>query len=114
MALYRALTNLLTDYGYYVTANTTFSDGATSAPGVPQMATPNWGPAGVDCLDLDACQKLFAQGVCQLGQIPMGVPPPKVYWQPFPSAGGTRPYQLTGAGAALGPVNWTNTRGANP
>ena len=31
-----------------------------------------------------------------------------------PQAGGTRPYQLSGMGAALGPVNWTNTRGANP
>ena len=59
MALYRALTNLLTDYGYYVTANTTFSDGATSAPGVPQMATPNWGPAGVDCLDLRCLSEAF-------------------------------------------------------
>ena len=114
MALYRAWTNLLTDYGLYVSANQTFSDGATSAPGVPQMATPNWPPAGVDCLDMDACTKLFAQGVCQLGKIPMGVPPPSVYWQPFPSFGGTRPYQLTGIGAALGPTNGHRRGVVNP
>ncbi len=112
MALYRSLTNLLTDCGYYVTANTTFSDGATSAPGVPQMATPNWPPAMVDCLDMDACTKLFAQGVCMLGQIAMGVPPPKVYWRQVTL--GTSVWQLTGAGAALGIADWTNPRGARP
>jgi hypothetical protein len=80
----------------------------------------NWVPTGqVDPIDGTAIQAFFNAGVQLLGAVRsqwtgIVVAPPAIYWQPFPSAGGTRPYQLTGAGAALGPVNWTNTRGANP
>jgi hypothetical protein len=70
-------------------------------------------PSGqVEPLDSAAIQDFWNAGVQQLGLI--RVSRPAVYWAPFPSGGGTRPYQLTGAGAALGFRNWIETRGAAP
>ena len=119
MAVYRALQDL--SVPAFISAGTLFfsrwSNHRTRrcAAGATGMGA----RTAVDCVDSDAIQKFWNAGVQLLGLVRQqftGVPvaPPQIYWQPFPSAGGTRPYQLTGAGAALGPVNWTNTRGANP
>jgi hypothetical protein len=91
--------------------NTVFSDQAGDS--VPQMVPQGWTPSSVDPLNQDAIQKVWNAGPYQL----MGLKTayrPSIYWAPFPSAGGTRPMQLTGAGASLGPRNWTDTRGAAP
>lgn len=79
-----------------------------------------WMPSGqVDPLDSAAVQAFWNAGVQLLGLVRaqwtgISVPRPVTYWTPFPAGGGTRPYILTGLGASLGFVNWTETRGANP
>ena len=110
MAAYRALMDLSTPI--YITAGTVFSDGVTSAPGVPQLAPPGWPPPpAVEPIDGDALQQFFAQGPAQLQISPL-VPPPKVYWRQVTL--GTSVWQLTGAGAALGTADWSAPRGARP
>jgi hypothetical protein len=114
MATYRALQDISAPT--YIQAGQIFSDGA------PDYSIPvGWvPPACVDPISPDAIQNFWNAGVQLLGLVRQqwtntgAIAPPQICWAPFPSAGGTRPYQLTGAGAALGPVNWTNTRGANP
>jgi hypothetical protein len=100
MAIYRSLVPLFTDMGTFVPANQVFSDGATSAPNAPVLASPAWKPACCDCLDLDACTKLFAQPVILLGKIAKGCPPPAVYWTQLSPTQNI--WGLTGQGAQLG------------
>jgi hypothetical protein len=112
MAVYRALTDLITNWGY-VPAGTTFTDGASVVAGVPQLASPSYTPPPcLDCLDLDACRKMFAQGPAQ-PQIAPFQPPPAVYWQAVapPGRPGVGQWQLTGLGAGLGVADWVATRG---
>jgi hypothetical protein len=114
MATYRALQDISAPV--YIQAGQIFSDGA------PDFSVPvGWvPPAAVDPISPDAIQNFWNVGPQQLGLVRAqwtntgAIGPPAIYWTPYPAGGGTRPMILTGAGAALGPTNWTNTRGANP
>jgi hypothetical protein len=112
MARYRALSTIETGLWPTIVPNQVFTD----VEGDSLQAVPaGWIPGPyVDCLDRDAAQKMWNAGVQLLWKVPMGVAPPKCYWTPYPPGGGTRPYILTGIGAALGFRNWIETRGANP
>jgi hypothetical protein len=101
MALYRSLTALYTDYGY-VPANVTFNDnGVDGTANTPQLASPSWPPSPmVDCLNLQAAQNQFNQGVCRLGKIARGCPPPAVYWTQL--SPNQNIWGLTGLGSQLG------------
>jgi hypothetical protein len=111
VATYRALQDISLDASWpYITAGQMLTDGLDgNPPNIPLNWVP---PAAVDPISPDAIQNFWNAGVQQLGLV--RVSRPLIYWAPFPSAGGTRPYQLTGAGAALGFRNWTTTRGAAP
>jgi hypothetical protein len=109
LAQYRALTDLIGPGGTYYPAGSIFTD----------LNQPGWIPGTpmLDPLNSTAVQLFYAVGVQLLGRMNFGTPPPISYWAPFPSAGGTRPYALTGPIAAslgLSPINWTETRGAVP
>jgi hypothetical protein len=109
MATYRALQDIYLGGNWpYAPAGTTLTDQAPN-PNIPQGWVP---PAAVDPLDDDAVNAFWNAGVQLLG--PVRVAPPKTYWTPYPSAGGTRPYILTGLGAWLGFRNWLETRGVAP
>jgi hypothetical protein len=95
----------------WLAPNTLFSD--TAGDGYFQGVPSNWPPSAVDPLNQDAINKLWAQGPCQLQGLQVAFPP-LIYWVAYPAGGGTSPYILTGAGAALGFRNWTSTRGAAP
>jgi hypothetical protein len=114
VAQYRALADIYPGGNFpYITAGTVFSD--TPSDTVPQMVLQGWTPcAMVDPLNTAAVQAFWNAGVQLLGRIAMGVQAPATYWVPFPAGGGTRPYILTGLGAALGFQNWLDTRGAWP
>ena len=100
MAQYRFLTD------HYI-GNAIFPAGTTaSTADVPGGTLPvNWVPSGaVDPLDDFAIQAFWSVGPQNLPLIRSQwtfVAPPSVYWQPFNLA--LFQYQLTGAGAALGP-----------
>jgi hypothetical protein len=113
-AQYRALQDLYP--GIFIAAGTIFSDSA------PDFSVPvGWvPPAAVDPISPEAIQNFWNAGPQFVGLIRQqwtntgGIGPPAIYWQPYPAGGGTRPMILTGAGAALGFTNWTNTRGSAP
>jgi hypothetical protein len=111
MATYRALQDISLGASWpYITAGQMLTDGLDGNPAnIPLGWVP---PAAVDPISSDAIQNFWNAGVQILGMV--RVSPPLIYWQPFPAGGGTRPYQLTGPGAALGFVNWITTRGAAP
>jgi hypothetical protein len=84
------------------------------------MPTGQWvPPVAADPVDQNAIQDFWNAGVQIMGLVrtqfsTLPVAPPQVYWQPVnPALGQLSAYQLTGAGASLGPKAMSN-RGALP
>jgi hypothetical protein len=111
MAQYRALHRITAGANWpMIDPGVTFSD--TPGDSVPQMVPGGWiPPAACEPISADAIQNFWNAGPQQLPG-PLRVSRPAIYWTPYPAGGGTRPMILTGAGAALGFQNWTDTRGA--
>jgi hypothetical protein len=95
--------------GAYIEAGTTIT-----------VANGSWTPpAMVDPIDSAAITDFWNAGVQIVGLVrtqfsTLPVAPPVIYWKPVnPALGQLSAYQLTGAGAALGPQAMSN-RGALP
>ena len=108
MSMYRALAPLYIGTAYYEAGETI------------SVANGSWiPPAMVDPIDSAAITDFWNAGVQIAGLIrqqwsTLPVSPPAVYWKPVnPALGQLSAYQLTGAGAALGPQAMSN-RGALP
>ena len=99
------------------TNNYTAGDIASTADVGGTLPT-NWVPCvAVDPLDASAINAFWQAGVQLPGLVRQqwnGIPvaPPLIYWKPFNLINAVS-YQLTGAGAALGPKDMAN-RGALP